>query len=349
MSKTDHNSVYEIAIVGKAVWNLHSLSNEGTVGNVTEPRTLTLANKTKTDGVSGEMLKHMHVEALWSLEGNKSNFCSACRELRPERANASKEVTTKKASKDAMKTALQCELCDIHGFLVERPQLARDSLIQFGWAVALPGFGRDIHTHARHAVVPIEEQERKEKGNWGTDKCSIPRCESNPNERDLLKIKGKWYCEDHLPTAQMLYYRPTRSGNYGVVSLFQAWRIGLNDLTMRYEPQINRTERYKLALKAYQAMFLRPDGAMTATRLPHVENFQGTIIVSKANHPVPILSPLRDNYQEEMRAIRDAINKTEGGAGPIELFEFASMKEFAEKMQHLMEKTTPFSVSFGET
>jgi CRISPR-associated protein Cst2 len=338
-----------MAITGRVIWNLHSLSNEGTVGNVTEPRTLTLANKTKTDGVSGEMLKHMHVEALWSLEGDKSKFCSACRELRPERANASREVTIQKTSKDAMKTALKCELCDIHGFLVERPQLARDSLVQFGWAVALPGFGRDIHTHARHAVVPIEEQERKEKGNWGTDKCSITGCGTEPNEKDLLKIKGKWYCEDHLPTAQMLYYRPTRSGNYAIVSLFQAWRIGLNDFTMRYESEVDRTERYKLVLKAYQAMFLRPDGAMTSTRLPHVESFQGTIVVSKVNQPVPILSPLRDSYQEEMRAIKDAINKTENETKPIELHEFTSLKEFTEKIQCLIQKTIPFSVPFGKT
>jgi CRISPR-associated protein Cst2 len=348
LSKNDQHSVYEITIIGRAVWNLHSLSNEGTVGNVTEPRTLTLANKRKTDGISGEILKHMHAEALWALENDKSKFCGACKELRPERANACKEVTTQKTANDAMKTALKCELCDVHGFLVERPQLARDSLVQFGWAVALPEFGRDIHTHARHAVVPIEEQERKEKGNWGNNKCSVRDCESSSDEKDLLKIKGKWYCEDHVPTAQMLYYRPTRSGNYAVISLFQPWRLGLNDLTMRYEPSVDRKERYKQVLKAYQVVFLRPEGAMTATRLPHIEDFHGMIVLSKANYPVPILSPLKDNYQEEMRAIRDTINKTETVTALIELLEFNTIKEFAEKIQYLIEKTIPFSVAFGE-
>jgi CRISPR-associated protein Cst2 len=248
-----------------------------------------------------------------------------------------------------MKTALECELCDVHGFLVEHPQLARDSLVQFGWAVGLQDVGRDIHTHARHAVVPIEEQDRKEKGNWGQDKCSVRGCESDSSEKDLLKIKGKWYCEDHLPTAQMLYYRPTRSGNYAVVSLFQSWRIGLNDLTMKYETSVDRTERYKQVLKAYQAMFLRPDGAMTATRLPHVENFRGIIALSQTNHPVPILSPLKDDYQGEMRAIRDAINGKVNEREPIKLHEFTSIKEFTQKIQNLIENTIPFSVSFGET
>jgi hypothetical protein len=49
--------VFEIAILARVKWNLHSLNNEGTIGNVTEPRTIALWDGTKTDGVSGEMMK----------------------------------------------------------------------------------------------------------------------------------------------------------------------------------------------------------------------------------------------------------------------------------------------------
>ncbi len=118
--------------MGRITWNLHSLSNKGTVGNVTEPRTLTLADRSKTDGISDEMLKHIHVETLWALENNKKNLCSACQVLKPERANACEEVT-KEATLKAVKIALQCELCDLHGFLLERPVFARESTIEFGW------------------------------------------------------------------------------------------------------------------------------------------------------------------------------------------------------------------------
>jgi hypothetical protein len=52
--------VFEIAILARVKWDLHSLNNEGTIGNVTEPRTIVLWNGTKTDGVSGEMMKHIH-------------------------------------------------------------------------------------------------------------------------------------------------------------------------------------------------------------------------------------------------------------------------------------------------
>jgi CRISPR-associated protein Cst2 len=328
-------AVYEISILGRITWNLHSLSNEGTVGNVTEPRTLTLADGSKTDGISGEMLKHIHVETLWALENNKNNLCSACQVLKPERANACGEVT-KEATLKAVKTALQCELCDLHGFLLERPVFARESTIEFGWAVGLPEIQRDIHVHARHSIVPIED--KKEKGKWDSEKCSVADCKKQPQESELFKVEGKWYCETHLPTAQMLYYRPTRSGVYAIVSVFQPWRIGLNDLTFEYEIEnIDRERRYMLALKAFQAMFLRPEGAMTTTRLPHANNFTGIIVVSKSNYPAPVISPLHDAYVKEIQNIKGVLKNNK-----IEVISFSSLSEYTEKLEELMKKTTPW-------
>ena len=65
--------IYDLAIVGRATWDLHSLNNEGSIGNVTEPRTVMLADGTKSDGVSGEMLKHAHVSAFWQI-GRATSF-----------------------------------------------------------------------------------------------------------------------------------------------------------------------------------------------------------------------------------------------------------------------------------
>ena len=78
-------SIYEMAIIGRITWDLHSLNNEGAVGNVTEPRTIVLADGTQTDGISGEMLKHIHAECIWALEEDKSKFCETCRKFWPER------------------------------------------------------------------------------------------------------------------------------------------------------------------------------------------------------------------------------------------------------------------------
>ena len=150
------NSVFEVAILGRITWQLHSLNNEGTVGNVTEPRSLKIIDpETKkivtSDGISGEMLKHIHAEMVWRLEDDKNKFCDACRSLEPSRFDykvqkAYEEFRSRnnirQALNESQKTqALQelldgltyeissiveravdsCEMCDLHGFLIQDP------------------------------------------------------------------------------------------------------------------------------------------------------------------------------------------------------------------------------------
>ncbi|MBS7251019.1 MAG: DevR family CRISPR-associated autoregulator [Candidatus Freyarchaeota archaeon] len=297
------SKVYEISILGRAVWDLHSLNNEGTVGNVTEPRTVVLADGTKTDGISGEMLKHIHVAKMWELEKNKKNLCEACQVLEPTRIDRvfqkmkkdeRKEYTFEKA---ASKAISECAICDLHGFLVQTPTGARPSTIEFGWALGIPKIYRDIHVHARHALG----EKAREKG------------------------AGK----EAVETTQMLYHRPTRSGMYAIVSLFQPWRIGLNNVNFEYniEPK-ERKRRYELALKAYQAMFLRMDGAMTTTRLPHLEDFEGVIVVSNNNFPAPVVSPLNNGYKEKLKGIQSQIDT-------FEILEFNSISDFVNRINEI--------------
>lgn len=294
------SEIYEISILGRIVWDLHSLNNEGTVGNVTEPRTVVLADGTKTDGISGEMLKHIHVAKMWESENDKNKFCVPCRILEPARADKSKNVTEKSTPQDAVQQALkECKICDTHGFLVQKPTVARPSTIEFGWAVGVPEVYRDIHVHARHALG--------EKG----------------------KVTNK---EETEKTSQMVYHRPTRSGIYAIVSLFQPWRIGLNNVNFQYEiDEEERISRYQLALKAYQSMFLRTDGAMTTTRMPHTESFEGIIMVSRTNFPAPVISPLNNNYKTEIKNIQAETNS-------IDIKEFLSVSEFVSKINELMDE-----------
>jgi len=264
--------VYEIGIVGKIRIDAHSLNNEGTVGNVTEPRTIMLADGRKTDGISGEMLKHMHTEAFWQLAKERNvTLCQACQMLRPEKANKNPNVTKVNEVKEALNEALKCALCDIHGFLVEKPTLSRKSTIEFGWAIAIPEqFYRDIHVHTR--VAPGE--------------------------------KGK-----EAETEQMIYNRPTRSGVYAFISIFQPWRIGLNEINYEYVPNDeDRKERYELVIDAYKAMLSRLEGAMTTTRLPHTSEIEGLIIIATNAMPVPLISPLKDDYKEQIEKIVEQKN-----------------------------------------
>jgi CRISPR-associated protein Cst2 len=105
-----------------------------------------------------------------------------------------------------------------------------------------------------------------------------------------------------------------------------------------YVKNIKREERYKLVLKAYQAMFARTEGAMTSTRLPHATNFSGLIVVSKNNVPVPVISPLKENYIEEVKNISKELDKNN-----IEILEFNSISEFVSKVNKLLDKT-PYSI-----
>ena len=291
------SSLFEIAILGRVVWNLHSLNNEGTVGNVSEPRTVVLADGKKSDGVSGEMLKHIHAQNVWLVAEDKSLLCEPCRTLNPQKADKNPEVLGVKAAKakvaaESMSVAISsCALCDLHGFLVQRPTIARASTVEFGWAVALrDGYHRDTHLHARHAVEGRAET-------------------TEGQQQGPAEVAG-----------QMIYHRPTRSGTYALVSVFQPWRIGLNEVNYEYVVGVDRELRYKLAIEAYKATFARTDGAMTSTRLPHVEALEGVVLVSGRNFPVPVLSPLQDGYRENTEKLQKA---TEG----LEVQRFTSLPD----------------------
>ena len=306
------NRIYEIAILGNVVWNLHSLNNEGTVGNVTEPRSVRIINpKNKeiitTDGISGEMLKHIHFQFLWQMS-DKKKLCEGCKKMEPERGFKDEVIRKKKNFQEASREAIEkCLICDLHGFLFPEGEItgSRESLINFGWAVGKGEILRDIHTHARQAV---SEKERREKEEIST---------------------------------QMIYHRPTRSGLYAIVSVFQPWRIGLNNVDMSYVIKNNeRKERYELALKAYQAMFLRSEGAMATTRMPHAEMFEGLIVTSKTNFPVPVISPLKEDYKEEIKKISEKLGKI------FDLWEFSTLDEFIGIMNELI-KCEPYEVNLG--
>lgn len=313
------NPIYELAIVGRITWDLHSLNNEGSLGNVTEPRTVMLADGTKSDGVSGEMLKHVHVQSLWQIAQDKLPLCSNCKKLEPNKANKSEAIQKGMAEAAAMKAAISgCAICDLHGFLVESPTINRSSCLEFGWAVGLPDqWHRDLHLHARHAV----------------GERAKPKGEKAEGEEDQGEDSG---------TSQMVYNRPTRSGKYAVVTLFAPWRIGLEHFGYTYviDPAA-RKARFDLAMRAYQAMFWRTDGAMTTTRLPHVEGFEGGVVVSRTNLPVPTVSALADDYIAQLNDLTATIG------GGLEVLPFGDMARFVQVMSDLAATGEPFTLQKG--
>jgi len=320
----EQEQVFEIAIVGRVIWNLHSLNNEGTIGNVTEPRTVVLWDGTKTDGVSGEMMKHIHAFWTW-LQAKENNLplCFACQSFQPQRADAASRDLPRDRGQEAnalTQVLERCVLCDLHGFLVQRPTIHRQSTVEFGWVVGVQEqIHRDLHIHARHAMGL---QGTEQEGSAGEEEVSGEEVRQAQPE----------------VTAQMLYHRPTRSGVYAFVTLFQAWRIGLNEVNYTYalNDENDRKKRYELALTAYEWTFKRPDGAMTATRLPHIEGAEGLVLVAKTAVPVPLLSPLREDYRQQLRDLA----QKQG----VEVCEFDDLVKLTEILSELRQ-LNPFKLS----
>lgn len=316
------SGVFEIAILARVNWNLHSLNNEGTIGNVTEPRTVVLWDGTKTDGVSGEMMKHIHAYWTW-LQAKTATLalCDACKTFQPQRADAAPKGLNRNDNAAAMATALErCVLCDLHGFLVQRPTIHRQSVVEFGWIVGVPEkFYRDIHVHARHAVA----------------KRGVAEAEGAPSEEQAQEA------EQTEVAAQMVYHRPTRSGVYALVTLFQPWRIGLNEVTYTYALDANGQKgRYQLALTAYEWTLKRPDGAMTTTRFPHIEGIEGIVLISRQPVPVPMLSPLREDYLEKLKALAHQQS--------VDAKEFEDLDELVSILTELRNET-PYRIPFPDT
>jgi len=301
---TPSNAIFEIAILGRVTWNLHSLNNEGTIGNVTEPRTVVLWDGTKTDGVSGEMMKHIHAFWTWIQAKNATDIplCTACQRFQPQRADAARSGLPSDNAQAVKAVLTRCALCDLHGFLVQEPQINRQSTVEFGWIVGVrDSVHREFHIHARHAVA----------------------------ERGAARAAEE-------VAAQMVYHRPTRSGVYALVTLYQPWRIGLNEIDYTYVlDDSQRQPRHGLILTAYEWTFKRPDGAMITTRLPHIEGFEGVVLVSRQPVPVPLLSPLRDDYLERLQALAQKQD--------IEVHRFGDLVELIDILQPLA-KARPLQI-----
>jgi CRISPR-associated protein Cst2 len=292
--------IWEVAFLGRADLLFHSLNNEGSVGTSMRPRRLLMPVGDKLeerDGISGEMLKHGHVAYMHYLAVSEDRLplCKGCRFLHPQRA-AYQEGPHSEAPHSAYDAISRCAICDVHGFLVPGTEIHRDAAVQFAWAVSVTEAKPQSHQHARH---------------------------------DPFRGAGEG------EAVQMPYQRPTRSGTYAVPCLLQLWRIGVDLLSedasgFRAITDDQRTERAVAAIRALKALLLRPDGAMIATRLPHVTGVRGVLLVS-SGPPLPMISPLNDGFIGVAEKIAG-----KGDISGIEVFRFNDSAELAERFDEVM-------------
>ncbi len=310
--------IYSLSINGRITLNLHSLNNEGSEGNQLLTREVTVVDENgelaTVNAISGDMMKHIQAEHLFHIaKGDNLSLCKGCEMFNANRISGDKEFigTFDKSTPDTQvltNMLRKCTVDDLEGILItnKNKNIPRKSIVEFGWVVGLP---KKTKTESFFHVKYVKDSgmtENSEGSNLG----------------------------------QSIFYRPANSGIYAIVGNLDICRIGYNDISKTYAIEDNeRQDRYKALLKSLLYTFLKPTGAHRNTQNPHIVNFEGVVSISTSTIPAPTVSPLKQNYGDDIKEITKNLNEIETGA--IELFEFRDMAEFSQRMKDILKTTAP--------
>lgn len=326
------NSIYSIAISARAIFDMHSLNNEGGEGNQIQTRMVNIIGADgqlhNVNAISGDMFKHIQAEHLHRLAVAAGlPLSEGARAFNANRVNFDIEARTglfralDAANGDAAELDVilqKCAVTDLEGILVTagKRSLPRKSVVEFGWVVGVPGsVETDSYFHVKYAL----------------DRSEAARDKAESEESRSANV------------GQAIFHRPASSGVYAIVLNLEVARIGFNDLAQRYAIDENaRAARFKALLESVLYTFIEPAGAMRSTQNPHIVDVQGVVAVSRDVIPAPCISPLKDSFSAEVEKIAGALNELRPNA--IEVKPFASASEFARIMADLIKTAKPFAL-----
>lgn len=309
--------IYALSISGRLALDMHSLNNEGSEGNQTQTRMVTIVHRNggayrvvTVNAISGDMFKHILAGHFYRQAKGKLSLCSGCQRFSGSRVLDDEDFMNDLPSRDSEtidRLLNRCALDDVAGTLIARGarSIPRKSVAEFGWVVGLPEVTRtESYFHVRYAAERGTEAE----------------------------------------TQQPIFHRPASSGVYAVVAGFELSRIGFNDITQKYVvSDEERLTRYKVLLRSVLHTFLEPNGAMRGTQNPHVLGFEGVITYSCGPAPAPLLSALNDGYDEQLHALVETLNKVNGNV--VREARFRTLAEFASCMEEIISGTEPYSAA----
>ncbi|NIR16253.1 MAG: DevR family CRISPR-associated autoregulator, partial [Desulfobacterales bacterium] len=151
----------------------------------------------------------------------------------------------------------------------------------------------------------------------------------------------------HETQEHNLFVQNIRSGIYAGVLRIDLDRIGYNDwwwLHSNSNPQkysINngdRAQRAKALLEAIEQYLLSLGGAKQAGWLQHPSGLLEGVTVTSGSGPAPFVSPIKLSFSNGTSAIErnsgyiQKLKDLKGKKSGIELYEFLTMAEFADKM-----------------
>ena len=324
--------LYSLSISARATLDMHSLNNEGGEGNQIQTRRVNIVDQRgelhNVNAISGDMFKHIQAEHLFNLARSNPNLplCAGCREFNANRINADADFFKRTADLNdsaVMDELLRtCTVDDIEGILITegKRSLPRKSVIEFGWVVGVPEkVETDSYFHVKYApsdrskTAESREAEEKSGSNLG----------------------------------QAIFHRPASSGIYAALCHLELARIGFNDITQQYAIDANqRMQRAKALLESVLYTFLQPNGAMRSSQAPHIVNVEGVLSISAGPTPATTVSPLKDNYREQIDQLKTAL----GGIAPnsgIDALRFDSLAELTQIVSNLAANTVPFELRYA--
>ncbi len=307
-------AIYDLSLNVCVSWQAHSLSNAGTNGsNKLMPRRQLLANRTETDACSGNIAKHHHAILLAEyLEAADIPLCPACALRDARRASA---LTERPEYKDlTMEEILSmCGLCDAHGFLVTAKR-----------------------AKSKESKETVDEQENEETDRLRRSKHTLVDFSFALALPDRHAETSQLYTRvgDTKEEGQMLMKMPSRSGDYALTIRYSSVGVGVD--TDKWQVIVRdpekRRSRHRAILSALRDCLLSPDGAMTATMLPHLTGLQGAIVVRTSVGRAPMFSALCDDFITQLQTL----------ASPTcQVYPFESIASFNELMNDLITHSSP--------
>lgn len=324
------NQLYSLSISGRATLDMHSLNNEGGEGNQIQTRMVNVVDQNgelhNVNAVSGDMYKHIQAEHLFQIARQNGNLplSAGAAEFNANRINADADFisrTKEMSDAETLDEMLRvCAVSDMEGILMTEGgrSLPRKSAVEFGWIVGVPErVETDSYFHVKYV-------------NSDRSKSRITRDEESKSGANL---------------GQSIFHRPASSGIYAVVCHLELARIGFNDITQTYAiDPAQRTLRARALLESTLYTFLKPTGAMRSSQAPHLVNFEGVVSISTGATPAPTVSPLKDNYREQIGRIREALESV--SPGTVDVAEFSSLADFTDIMSNLMNNYQPYTISY---
>lgn len=127
---------------------------------------------------------------------------------------------------------------------------------------------------------------------------------------------------------------PSRSGDYALNIRYSSVGIGVDTdkwQVIVHNPE-QRRSRHVAILSALRDSLLSPDGAMTATMLPHLTGLEGAVVVQTSVGRAPIYSALCDDFVTQLQTL---------ASSTCRVYPFENITSFNVLMNDLITHSSP--------